>query len=177
MKTPLEFFAECPIPHIIIGGHVVRALGYARQTVDFNCMIDASSRDETHRYIETHGYMEWGRTGAFTKYRHTNPSFGELDVMLVDEPTFQKLYAGSRCVDFDGLPVRVPKPIHLIALKLHAMRNNRQRELKDGADILEVLRAHRAEISDAELEQVCLRYGPPAYYRKLKSFLNDEPAC
>jgi hypothetical protein len=92
--------------------------------------------------------------------------------MLVERDTFEKIHDGSRVIDLDTLPVRVPRLAHLIALKLHAMKSNPKRELKDGADIVELLRLNPGEVSDDELKEVCGRYAPAGYFKKLKSLLS-----
>ena len=171
MKTPVEFLADCPIPNVIIGGHAVRAYGYARQTVDFDCMIAVKSVDELSEFLRQYGYTEAGRTGAFVRYVFRDRTQGDLDVLPVDAETFAKIYGESRVIDAGLLAMRVPKPIHLIALKLHAIKNNGKRELKDGADIVEIMRLHGGEISDDELKAVCNRYAPRGFFEKLQAIL------
>ena len=173
MKTPVEFFAECPVPHMIIGGHAVRAYGYARQTVDFDCMVAVHSVNELSKFLRQHDYTEVGRMGGFVRYHCKDRTIGDLDVMPVNEETFGKMLQDSRVIDVGSLKVRVPKPLHLIALKLHAIKNNGQREMKDGADIIEILRIHGAEIPESELAAMCKRYAPPGFFERLQTILKQ----
>ena len=171
MKTPVEFLADCSIPHVIIGGHAVRALGYARQTVDFDCLIATRSIDELSRFLRQYDYTEAGRMGGFVRYYYKDRSVGDLDVMPVDAQTFERIFQESRVIDFETFKVRIPKPLHLIALKLHAIKNNGKRELKDGADIVEILRLHGEEIQDEDLKATFDRYAPVGFYERLQTIL------
>jgi hypothetical protein len=172
MKTPIEFLAECPVPHVVIGGHAIRAYGYARQTVDFDCMIATESIQALGDFLKKHDYCEAGRVASFIRFWHKDRTLGDLDVMPVDAATFAKINTGSREIDLGGFSVRVPRIAHLVALKLHAIKSNPQRELKDGADIVELLRLNPNEVSDSELKEVCDHYAPPGYFEKLKDFLS-----
>lgn len=68
-------------------------------------------------------------------------------------------------------PVKVPGVTHMIMLKLHAMKNNIGRELKDLSDIVKILRNSPNAIDDQELNKICLRYGPEEIYAKIKAAL------
>ena len=170
MKTPVEFLAEFSEPLLVIGGQAVRVLGYARQTSDWDFMIAVANADAVKRHIEAQGYKEVFRTPSFMKFQPDDKARGDLDVMTVDEPTFAKMSAGSQEACIDGIAVRVPSVGHLIALKLHAIKNNFFRELQDLTDIVELLRAHPDAVSDDELRATCQRYAPAGFFEKIQYF-------
>ena len=170
MKTPVEFLVEFSEPLLVIGGQAVRALGYARQTSDWDFMIAVANAVAVKRYIEAQGYKEVYRTSSFIKFQPEDKARGDLDVMTVDAPTFAKMAAGSLEVCIDGITVRVPAVGHLIALKLHAIKNNAYRELQDMTDIVELLRAHPDSVSDDELRATCERYGPAGFFERIQYF-------
>jgi hypothetical protein len=60
-----------------------------------------------------------------------------LDVMLVPPETFQKLYLERVEGAVGNAQLNLPKPLHLIALKLHAMRNPAR--FGQGKDLLDIL--------------------------------------
>jgi len=91
--------------------------------------------------------------------------------MTVDRGTFDKMFAQSSDREVQSLTVRVPCLLHLIALKLHAARNNPKRELKDLGDVVELLRANPGAVSAKELSDVCERYGPTGVRDKLEGHL------
>lgn len=171
MQTPLEFLAHSNVPHVVIGGHAVRAYGYARQTVDFDCMIATESETDLAAFLSQHGYREAGRTSTFIRFWATDRTRGDLDVMLVDSDTFGKINAESQQIELGSFSVRVPALAHLIALKLHALKSNPRREAKDTADIVELLRERPDAVSDAELEKMCDLYAPTGYLARLRELL------
>ena len=56
--------------------------------------------------------------------------------------------------------MRVPCAAHMIMLKLHAMKSNPKREIKDLSDIVEILRNGPDPLPRDELEAMCEHYGP-----------------
>ena len=79
-----------------------------------------------------------------------------VDVMLLNKATFDKLRAQSREIDMGGTALRVPKPLHLVALKLHALKQNPKRLGKDWEDIQYLLTHY--EWTAEELSELVERY-------------------
>jgi hypothetical protein len=79
--------------------------------------------------------------------------------MLVDESTFEKLWVEARVLNFAGVSFRAPKSLHLIALKLHALKNPaRAARGKDLPDIIQLMRIAEVDLADPELEGILKRY-------------------
>ena len=79
--------------------------------------------------------------------------------MLVSTETFSKLYAGRQLLDFGGTRLPVPKPLNLIALKLHAMRNpERFKKGKDLPDILNLISICQIDTKSGKFLEVLSRY-------------------
>lgn len=79
--------------------------------------------------------------------------------MLVTGVTFSKLYAERRLLDFGGTLLPVPKPLNLIALKLHAMRNPaRFKKGKDLPDILNLISVCQIDAGSPQFLEVLSRY-------------------
>jgi predicted nucleotidyltransferase len=105
------------------------------------------------------------------RYSHSSPCLMDLDVVLVDRGTFEKMFRASRLYRIGDRKVRVPSMAHLIALKLHAMRNKPGRQKKDMRDILDLLEKNRNTVSAHELRALCGQYGPEDIEVKLGDFL------
>ena len=175
MKTVLEMIWEGMearnVAVLLIGGHALPAFDVARQTVDVDClMVDSDSR-VLHAILTEAGYKEIERTENFVRYSHSSVYLMDVDVMLVDRDTFEKMLQRSFVYKIGAVSMRIPCLIHLIALKLHAIKNNPKRELRDLSDIVELLRNNQGEISKEELKATCVRYGPKGIYAKLESYL------
>ena len=110
------------------------------------------------RVIPAHVIEETARHESFSRYRHGSLTYPLLDVMQVDARTWELMWGGSQLKEIRGLPVRVPAVIHLIALKLHAIRQNPDRELQDADDIVRLLRVNAHLYSNEDLRAVFERY-------------------
>ncbi|MBI3008667.1 MAG: nucleotidyltransferase family protein [Candidatus Omnitrophica bacterium] len=175
MKTVLEIIwnglETRNVTVLLIGGHALLALGVARQTLDIDCLMVDSDSGAIHTILTEAGYRETERTENFVRYSHSSIYLMDVDVMLVDRGTFDKMLQRSSVYQVGAINVRIPCLVHLIALKLHAIRNNPKRELKDLGDIVELLRSNQGEVTREELKSTCARYGPEGIYTKLESYL------
>lgn len=175
MKTVLEIICEGLEARntavLLIGGHALLAFGVARQTLDVDCLMVDSDSMVLHTILTEAGYKETERTENFIRYSHSSVYLMDVDVMLVDRDTFEKMLQHSFVYKIGVVNMRIPCLIHLIALKLHAIKNNLKRELRDLSDIVELLRNNQGEIGKEELKATCMRYGPKGIYDKLESYL------
>ncbi len=156
---------------LLIGGHALPAFGVARQTVDIDCLMVDSDSKVLHNILTKAGYKETDRTKNFIRYSHLSVYLMDVDVMLVNHGTFDKMLRSSSVYQIGSVSMHVPCLEHLIALKLHAIKNNPKRELRDLADIVELLRNNQKEIAKEKLKSICTQYGPNGIYAKLESYL------
>jgi predicted nucleotidyltransferase len=149
------------LPLLVIGGHAVNAYGYSRTTLDVDFLIAVESFPKWRPVLESLGYTWKGQTENFARLdppETTPPSF-PIDVMFVSAETFGKLRTECIHLDFGGTSLPVPKPIHLIALKLHAMRNpERFKKGKDLPDILNLVSICNIDTTGEEFLGILDRY-------------------
>ena len=158
MQPIFERLSLFPHSLLIVGGHALDVHGVSRQTIDVDCLIAEEHRGNMDLHLRKAGFSRVAETGMFARYRHASAAVPEVDVLFVDVPTFAKLESAS--IPFPGGgPLRTPCLLHLVALKLHAIRNNPEREARDLGDIAELLRTNRDSVSSAELSMICQRYG------------------
>jgi len=175
MKSTKEIISEGmeehSVPFLLIGGMALSAFDVVRQTIDVDLLIAAENESVLQKVLISGGYAEIGRTENFVRYASDSIYHPDVDVLLVDQDTFQKMLAESHSFNFGRTSFKVPCVTHMIMLKLHAMKNNKKRELKDLNDIVEILRNSPNEIEDRELNKICLKYGPEEIYTKIKAAL------
>jgi predicted nucleotidyltransferase len=130
---------ERELPLLVIGGHAVNAYGYNRTTLDVDFVIAIESFSKWRPALESLGYRWIGQTETFARLQppKTNPPSFPIDVMFVSPETFAKLDAEKVELDFGEARLPVPQPLHLIALKLHAMKNPER--LKKGKDLPDIV--------------------------------------
>jgi predicted nucleotidyltransferase len=105
---------------------------------------------------------------SFARYHHLARLRPVVDVMLTNAGTFAKLLAESRLVTITGCVVRVPAPLHLVAMKLHALKQQPDRAYKDWPDICHLLENYRDEWTPAELQALAERYASEQFATELR---------
>ncbi|OGV63921.1 MAG: hypothetical protein A2498_09645 [Lentisphaerae bacterium RIFOXYC12_FULL_60_16] len=175
MKSTLEIvsdgLAARNVPILLIGGMALHAFDVVRQTVDVDCLLADDDADILRAVLTEAGYEEQEHTENFSRYVSPLVHLMDIDVLLVDKHTFTKMLERSRPVEVGHTVIHVPCAAHLIALKLHAMKNDPKRETKDLSDIIEILRNNPGAVPDDELQAIGVRHGPSGIYARLKGSL------
>ncbi len=184
MTNPPDLFARVAeaaakhgLPVLVIGGHAVNAYGYVRTTLDADFLVCDEDFAAWRQVFESLGYRWNGQTEAFAKLDapETDPPSLPVDIMLVNRQTFTKLVAGQRRLAFGSSFLDVPQPLHLIALKLHAMRNaERMRRGKDLPDILQLIEICHIDATSAEFNAILQRYANAETQRLLHAHLQNR---
>lgn len=156
---------------LLVGGMALPAYGVVRQTLDIDCLIDEENAPVLGKILIDAGYTEQARSDNFVRYTGPDDTHFDVDVLLVDSETMDELVAESRAFDLGPVTMRVPSLRHLVMLKLHAIKNEPKRELRDLSDIVEMLRFQPDALSADELAAICARYGPPGIHGRLKDTL------
>ena len=146
---------------LLIGGHAVNARGYERTTLDIDFLIASRDLRGWSEILERAGYrLITDNIKAFAQFEPREGEGFRVDLMLVDDATFTKLLAGSEWRDYGRRRVRVIGILHLVALKLHALRSEHRVALgKDYLDILNLIRLNQVDIHGPEFEEILNRYG------------------
>ena len=175
MKTALDVLSQAvaakPTRLLIIGGHAMQVYGVIRQTLDVDCLVTDKDLPALRELLTNAGYREVSGTDNFVRFRHKSPYLMDMDVLLVDASTFDHLHQNSREYSIDAPGLRMPALQHLIALKLHALKNAPARETKDLPDILELLKRNPSVLSEKEFACLCERFGPAGIMKKIKQWL------
>jgi len=83
----------------------------------------------------------------------------DVGLLLVDQETLTAPYQNGIEYGRGSARFRVPSLPNLIALKLHASKNNRDRGLRDASDIFALMKANPNVMAKRELIALCERYG------------------
>jgi hypothetical protein len=148
---------------LVIGGWAVSAHGHARATFDVDFMVRSADRDGWIDRVTRRGLKLFRESGAFAQF--TQQAGDGLDLMFVDDPTFGKMWQASEVRSFGEVTARVPCLDHLLALKLHALRQNlSHRTSKDADDVEVLLRRHEINLGEPHYEALFLKYGTRELY-------------
>ena len=175
MKTTIDILVEGLARHkveaLVIGGYSLPAYGVMRQTLDVDCLIAETEINRLNEILSEAGYVEKEKTQNFVRYSHPSIYLMDVDIVLVDKNTFNQMMKESTVYRMGKMEIRVPSLIDLIALKLHAVKNNPERENRDMGDIVELLKSNPGNLSKAELKSICGKYGPKGSFSKLERYV------
>lgn len=131
-----SFLRERDVSFAVIGGVALAAYGVFRQTLDLDFVVDAEAQDDLVEFMESLGYRTLYRSSGYSNHAHGDAERGRVDFVYVRGPTSEKLFRDVRRLEGpNGTSIPVPRPEHLIAMKLVAIKNDPTRELQDLADI------------------------------------------
>lgn len=97
-----------------------------------------------------------------------------VDLMFVDARTWELLARAHQYHEILGHKVALPRPEHLVALKLHATRSAaRSKPETDWEDIRQLIRLQKLDWREPEFQALILRFGGEPALDRTKSFEND----
>lgn len=120
----------------VVGAVGLQAYGLARATSDLDFVVEAKAQQEVCSHLESLGYETIHRSAGYSNHVHALPALGRLDFVYVDEGTAERLFREARSIELlPGRAIRVPRPEHLAAMKVLAMKNDPGRTFQEMADI------------------------------------------
>ncbi len=91
--------------------------------------------------MEELGYETLHLSSGYSNHLHEDDRLGRVDFIYVRGDTRVQIFEHARRVEGPGgVEVLVPRPEHLAAMKLLAMKNDPERRLRELADIALLLR-------------------------------------
>ena len=133
---------------IIVGGWAINLHGYPRQTIDFDFMIFEEEFDIVSEAFIKLGYIRTIRTELYARFEsESSESYLYFDCLFADKSTYEKLSSSGKSVKIFSAEFILPCPMHIIAMKLHALKyGSNEREYKDFSDILSLIRIYDIDI-------------------------------
>jgi hypothetical protein len=154
---------------ILIGGFAVNAYGIARNTRDVDFLTTDEAYPQLREVLARSGYEEDARSDVCAKLRHKDPQAMPVDFVFVDAETFSAIWKSSRDSVASGHTFKVPSLLHLIALKMHAIKKgSKDRVWRDLPDIINLVTANQIDVSSPEFLGVCRRFGPEGIHQKIQ---------
>jgi hypothetical protein len=159
---------------LIIGGYAVAAHGHARATFDVDLLVRRADRESWFERILSSGLSLFAESPAFAQFSQRKEADG-LDLMFVDAITFDQMWEASEEHDFGGIKARVPCLDHLLAMKLHALKQALpHRTSKDAEDVEMLVRRHRIDLRQPHYEQLFLKYSNQEIYETFLRLARDQ---
>lgn len=161
-------FGRAKIPFILVGGFAVNHYRFSRATADVDVMMTEENYERALPLLRQNGYQETVRTELFARLKNNESLMIDLDILFVDSKTFDGIRKESGETEIAGRKISVPSLNHLIALKLHSLKNNAHREIPDLADIVNLIKINQLNPEQDSFKALCLKYGTQELYDKIR---------
>jgi hypothetical protein len=141
LRTFAEYFEREGIRYAIAGGLAIHAWGRSRTTYDIDFAVDGTERERVIAFAEAIGYRTRHVSEGYSNHDHTEEVFGSVDLIYLYGRTAELVFGDSSARLIAGeVHAPVPKPEHLIAMKVQAIKNAPKRVSIDVPDIEFLLR-------------------------------------
>jgi hypothetical protein len=161
--------AELRLDFLLIGGLAVIEHGFARLTTDIDLLVRKRDSSTWKSVLAIEGYQVLNETDTFQQYERPGDASWPLDLMLVNDATYDGMAAASLPVQVMGASLRMVSVKHLIALKLHVLKQGKlPRFLDDFLDVVELVKSNRLDLQSPEFHDLFLRYGTTDLYEKVR---------
>jgi len=136
LKEVGRFLDERGRRYGLAGAMALHALGLTRATADLDLVVEAAAQDALLSFLTSLGYELLHASSGYSNHLHPDSRRGRLDFIYVDADTAEALFSrASRVTLFPDVTVLVPRPEHLAAMKVFAMKNDPQRVFRELADL------------------------------------------
>lgn len=163
---------KADVPAILIGGFAVNYHGVVRQTQDVDFLMVEKDYDKVQPLFERVGCRQVIRNNLFARLENKKMLPMELDMVFVNQETFEGIIEEAETTEIGGRKFKVASLDHLLALKLHAMKQNlRRRGFRDITDVLDLAEKNRIDIKGKKFEELCLKYAGKEVHRIIQGLL------
>ncbi len=148
---------------------------YSRFTHDIDFMIEPSAFPALEKEMNGIGYKEALRTNLFVRMKGISENDMMIDFLFADRKTMEKLKHASDRVTIDNRVFLVPSLFHLIAMKLHSIKNSgRHRFTTDMTDIVKLIQVNNINIEDESFKRMCLKFGNDDLYNQIVNGIKED---
>ncbi len=165
-----ELNGKISIP-IVVGGWAVNLLGFPRSTLDFDFMIFEDEFESVATALRKSNYNLAVKTPLYARFQsETNTEMPYIDCLFANKSTYDKLVSAGKMVNIFGVDFILPDVMHIIAMKLHAIKyGDGYRDGKDLIDTVSLIEIHNIDISKNSLfAELCDRYADAEIFKRIK---------
>jgi hypothetical protein len=167
-------FKKHGVRAILVGGYALIANKVQRTTFDIDFMITGIDCDNIEPDLANAGYSVSNRQDAFVQFKSTVAGLRDIDFLIGDARTVEKIIVQGKTVSIAGESFFIPSPLHLIEMKLHSIAGNKRRELKDFPDIVQLLTANAIDPAGAPIKELFEKYKLKGLYEKIITFPGEK---
>lgn len=154
---------------LVGGGNAINSFGYGRSTGDLDLIIPDNQILGWKDLLIKLKYEAFQEGQSFCRFKAAEIASWPIDLMKVNTDTFEKLVSNAELKDFGQCTALVPSIQHIIAMKLHALKNDFEyRKSKDISDIIELMKIGELNIEMPEVQKLILKFGNQQIEQEIK---------
>lgn len=159
------------VPCVLIGGFAINFYKVTRNTLDVDFLTTKDDFEKIKSALMDVGYVENFATDVAIRMSGKSGTI-DIDFMIVDEATRAKIIETGKTIEVVGEKMIIPSVEHLIALKLHAIKNNfKNRMFKDLPDVIKLTKVNNIDFKSSDFKNLCMKYGNEEIYKNILGFL------
>lgn len=167
------FFQQEKCRYAIVGAFGLHGYGMSRATGDLDFVIDAACQDSVIGFLEESGYETLHRSSGYSNHFHPEEALGRIDFIYVSGRTAETIFNNAAItLKIGDQPFPVPRPEHLAAMKIQAMKNDPSRTFQELADIQFLLSL--PDIDHQIIREHFKRHGLLEKYNELQENKNNS---
>ena len=173
-KILSSIFKKHNIQPVLVGGYALIANKVQRMTFDIDFLISEDDFSKIELEIIKIGFSIFHRQEAFVQFKSNKEGFIDIDFLISDANTIDIIASQGKKHVIDNVEFIVPSPMHLIAMKLHSMSFNKNRESKDLPDIIQLIKMNNININSKEIEDYFKKYKSIEILDKVRNAINHK---
>ncbi len=163
-------FKKAGIDYILIGGFAVNAYKYGRSTKDIDFMIAEEDGPKASEILQRAGFKEFHKNENFLRFDGGQRYGWIVDLVFTNRQTLSQLIEHGGTAQIVGQTIPVPSIEHLIAMKLHAIKQQpEKRRSKDLLDIAQLIEINKIDFKNPKFREFFLKFGTPELYKQIEN--------
>ena len=148
----------------------MNAYDVVRQTQDIDFMIASEAYPKARKVFETAGFKEFEQAENFSRWKGRAGFPVIVDFVFTDTTTIAQILHYGVEKKIAGCTIKVPALDHLIAMKLHAIKQQPERRMwKDWLDILKLIERNKVDVRKEDFHTMCLKFGTSELSKDFRS--------
>jgi hypothetical protein len=150
---------QANLEFIVCGGYAVNAYHVIRKTGDIDLLVRERDAGAWKDRLVALGYGVFHESGAFLQLQPDALSAWPIDLLFVDDATFDEMKRAGQRFLFGDVECSIPSVEHLIAMKLHALRFSGETRLRqDALDVIDLAEHAGMDLEGEEFRILCQRF-------------------
>jgi|SRR3989339_576894 len=169
-----SIFKKHQVQCVLVGGYAVAASNFQRMTFDIDFMLTLEDYRKIEPDILDAGYSVYSRQEAFVQLKGNKPGLRDLDFLLSNTHTLDEMCRRGKTTLIAGETFIIPSPLHLVAMKLHSMAGNPDREQKDILDVVQLMALNSIDPKKDDIKAMFVKYKAMHLFDKIVEALDTK---